>query len=122
MVSKASEDLPDPDRPVNTTSESRGRSTSIFFRLCSRAPRIAMMRRSDAGRDGFLFESNRSFMLPVFGDQEVRRRIRTNGRLSGIVVNIVRTALLRQPRHARSGRLGTNRLHFRAMVASVAPN
>src|SRR5690348_13946789 len=39
MVSKASEDLPDPDRPVITTRLSRGMSTSIFFRLCSRAPR-----------------------------------------------------------------------------------
>src|SRR5690348_10693890 len=39
MVSKASEDLPDPDRPVITTRLSRGMSTSMFFRLCSRAPR-----------------------------------------------------------------------------------
>src|SRR5579859_2907299 len=39
MVSKASDDLPDPDRPVITTSWSRGRSTSIFLRLWTRAPR-----------------------------------------------------------------------------------
>src|SRR5688572_18727288 len=39
MVSKASEDLPDPDSPVITTSWSRGRSTSMFLRLCTRAPR-----------------------------------------------------------------------------------
>src|SRR5215470_15433126 len=39
MVSKASEDLPDPESPVITTSLSRGISTSMFFRLCSRAPR-----------------------------------------------------------------------------------
>src|SRR5690349_23469555 len=38
MVSKASEDLPDPDRPVNTISASRGRSRSTPRRLCSRAP------------------------------------------------------------------------------------
>src|SRR4051812_50138123 len=42
MVSKASDDLPDPDRPVSTTSLSRGRSRSMFFRLCSRAPRMEM--------------------------------------------------------------------------------
>src|SRR3982750_228394 len=42
MVSKASEDLPDPARPVMTTSRSRGRSTSIFFRLWTRAPRTAI--------------------------------------------------------------------------------
>src|SRR4051812_28573313 len=38
MVSNASEDLPDPDRPVMTTSESRGSSTVTSLRLCSRAP------------------------------------------------------------------------------------
>lgn len=38
MVSKASEDLPDPERPVNTISFSRGSSTVRFLRLCSRAP------------------------------------------------------------------------------------
>src|SRR3954447_10629168 len=40
IVSKASEDLPEPDRPVNTMSESRGRSSETSFRLCSRAPRM----------------------------------------------------------------------------------
>src|SRR5207237_862002 len=44
MVSKASDDLPEPDSPVNTTSLSRGISTSMFFRLCSRAPRIVIAR------------------------------------------------------------------------------
>src|SRR3954454_3494257 len=38
MVSNASEDLPEPDRPVMTTSESRGSSTVMSLRLCSRAP------------------------------------------------------------------------------------
>src|SRR5215510_13173489 len=44
MVSKASEDLPDLDRPVNTIRALRGRSRWTFLRLCSRAPR--MTRRS----------------------------------------------------------------------------
>src|SRR5512140_3565716 len=39
MVSKASDDLPEPDNPVITTSLLRGISTSMFFRLCTRAPR-----------------------------------------------------------------------------------
>src|SRR5206468_12529028 len=43
MVSKARLDLPEPDRPVITTSRSRGISTSIFFRLCSRAPRTTIL-------------------------------------------------------------------------------
>ncbi|VVS98716.1 hypothetical protein SPHINGO391_280004 [Sphingomonas aurantiaca] len=35
----ASDDLPEPDMPVNTTKASRGTSTSIFLRLFWRAPR-----------------------------------------------------------------------------------
>src|SRR3972149_2717796 len=38
MVSNASVDLPEPDSPVITMSLPRGSSTSMFFRLCSRAP------------------------------------------------------------------------------------
>src|SRR2546423_2282803 len=38
MVSRARDDLPDPERPVTTTSLLRGISTSMFLRLCSRAP------------------------------------------------------------------------------------
>src|SRR5687768_17139387 len=42
MVSNASDDLPEPDSPVITTSWSRGISTSTFFRLCWRAPLTRM--------------------------------------------------------------------------------
>src|SRR5450631_461719 len=56
MVSKASEDLPEPERPVKTTSLSRGIVRSTFFKLCSRAPRIFITRPSRAfsggARDG----------------------------------------------------------------------
>src|SRR5699024_8943176 len=38
IVSKARDDLPDPDRPVNTTMEPRGRALSSFYRLCALAP------------------------------------------------------------------------------------
>src|SRR6185369_3824325 len=38
MVSNASEDFPDPLRPVITVRVLRGISTSIFFKLCWRAP------------------------------------------------------------------------------------
>src|SRR5262245_25674555 len=44
-VSKASDDLPDPLTPVTTISLSRGISTSTFFRLFSRAPRISIVVR-----------------------------------------------------------------------------
>src|SRR4051794_21527755 len=42
MVSKASEDLPEPLKPVMTTSLSRGILSVRFLRLCSRAPPILM--------------------------------------------------------------------------------
>src|SRR5262245_17847040 len=42
MVSKANDDLPEPDRPVITTSLCRGMLTSIFLRLWTRAPRTAI--------------------------------------------------------------------------------
>src|SRR5580658_11305060 len=45
MVSKASDDLPDPERPVKTIRRSRGNSRETSWRLCSRAPRIT--NRSD---------------------------------------------------------------------------
>src|SRR5579863_7766713 len=38
MVSKASDDLPEPLNPVITVKVLRGIATSIFFRLCCRAP------------------------------------------------------------------------------------
>ncbi|CPU65695.1 Uncharacterised protein [Mycobacteroides abscessus] len=40
MVSKASDDLPEPESPVKTMSLSRGRSRSTLRRLCSRAPEM----------------------------------------------------------------------------------
>src|SRR6185503_18182216 len=43
MVSKARDDLPEPDRPVITVKRSRGMSTLMFFRLCWRAP-LTLMR------------------------------------------------------------------------------
>src|SRR5690606_29081469 len=53
MVSKASELLPEPERPVNTTSASRGISRATFLRLCSRAPRTWMVFiSSEPGRTG----------------------------------------------------------------------
>src|SRR3954454_24649181 len=43
MVSKARLDLPEPDSPVNTINLSRGRSTLMLRRLCSRAPRTMIL-------------------------------------------------------------------------------
>ena len=38
MVSKANDDLPDPDNPVTTDNEYHGISTSTFFKLLPDAP------------------------------------------------------------------------------------
>src|SRR5213078_4361605 len=50
MVSKARLDLPEPERPVTTISLSRGISTDMFLRLCTRAPCTAMVVRCETGR------------------------------------------------------------------------
>src|SRR5271167_3934174 len=42
MVSKARDDLPEPESPVKTTSLSRGISRWTSWRLCSRAPRTTI--------------------------------------------------------------------------------
>src|SRR5437763_5279346 len=47
MVSKASEDLPDPDSPVMTTSALRGIATEMSRRLCSRAPETTICSAED---------------------------------------------------------------------------
>src|SRR5215472_1959958 len=43
MVSKAREDLPEPETPVTTVRELCGTSKSMFLRLCTRAPRTMML-------------------------------------------------------------------------------
>ena len=50
-MSKASVDLPDPDTPVTTVKASRGMSTSMPRRLCSRALRTEIMPRAGADAD-----------------------------------------------------------------------
>jgi hypothetical protein len=43
MMSKASVDLPEPETPVTTVNASRGISTSMLRRLCSRALWMTML-------------------------------------------------------------------------------
>src|SRR5665213_483584 len=73
MVSNASEDLPEPERPVKTTNWSRGMATSMFLRLCSRAPRMVIWRASRAGlrvRSVMLPERSKNDpVLPVHGGE-----------------------------------------------------
>src|SRR6478609_11594870 len=82
MVSKASEDLPEPDRPVNTTSLSRGISTSMFLRLCSRAPRIVIARRLEAAFCCWRFALITSSILVVLKESQRRAIAPTLGHAS----------------------------------------
>ena len=51
-MSNASDDLPDPETPVRTTSFRLGMATSTFLRLCSLAPLMRMWSSSSAA--GFI--------------------------------------------------------------------
>src|SRR6266849_11108626 len=48
MVSNAKLDLPEPESPVTTMSLSRGISSEMFLRLCTRAPCTAIVVRAAA--------------------------------------------------------------------------
>src|SRR5712691_8230040 len=48
MVSKARLDLPEPESPVTTMRLSRGISSEMFLRLCTRAPCTAIVVRAAA--------------------------------------------------------------------------
>src|SRR5437667_9121372 len=54
MVSKAKLDLPEPERPVTTMRLSRGISSAMFLRLCTRAPCTAIVVRAAAFGAAFL--------------------------------------------------------------------
>src|SRR6185295_6069380 len=77
MVSKAREDLPDPDRPVITTSRWRGMSTSMFLRLWTLTPRTAIQ-SCDMALCPLFSErlKHRSYTRPVvsFAPDEYKRR------------------------------------------------
>ena len=49
-MSLTSVDFPDPDTPVTATRQPSGNATSMFFRLCSRAPTTVSIRFGSTGR------------------------------------------------------------------------
>ena len=59
-MSNANDDFPDPDKPVMTTSLSRGISRLKFFRLCWRAPPITIFDLDSLDISSFL---NKKFIL-----------------------------------------------------------
>src|SRR6266849_10192505 len=86
MVSKASEDLPEPESPVMTVSELRGISTLMFLRLCWRAPRTT------------------SFVRPMI----------PNAPSTGAPAPSEHTAARITFHHSRPNSPGSTRLHFRS--------
>src|SRR5574337_478944 len=84
MVSNASEDLPEPDRPVITINWSRGRSRSMFLRLWVRAPRMRMVSMDAVyGGSSLLYQG----VLPV------QRTIPPRAVTSAVPVRVVAPAL-----------------------------
>src|SRR4051794_8496033 len=65
MVSKAGDDLPEPDRPVKTMSLSRGSSRETLRRLCSRAPWMRRVSATSAHpTDAAQPDGERAFVRP----------------------------------------------------------
>src|SRR5271166_3070981 len=73
MVSNASEDLPDPLRPVITVKVLRGISTLMFFRLCCRAPLTLMFVIPMRCFYRIPKDLGAPPLSPVFGDRVGRR-------------------------------------------------
>src|SRR6266851_7429293 len=86
MVTKASEDFPDPERPVKTTSLSRGIERVTFLRLCSRAPRIVIW-SVGIGTFGYPLFSHHGKRRAGGGDEPRARldaALRHNGTATGV--------------------------------------
>jgi hypothetical protein len=69
-VSKAREDLPDPDKPVITIRLSRGIDKSMFLRLWTLAPLISMLLSGSELFSGMIFDKFRGAKLAHFYQDE----------------------------------------------------
>src|SRR2546428_1024431 len=74
IVSKANDDFPEPETPVMTTYLFRGTTTSMFLRLCSRAPRMTM-----ESMDGLILTPRAAAVFPRYRAWS-RLTLRTLGR------------------------------------------
>ena len=98
-VSKASEDLPEPDSPVNTTMRLRGNSRSTFFRLCSRAPWMVILRslgrclRSAVSEPFFVLRG--AFLISLARNASLVRTRSTMTSPFAALLRLVATACLR---------------------------
>src|SRR5258707_6230684 len=79
MVSKAREDLPEPETPVTTVSALCGISKSTFLRLCTRAPRTTMLSLS-ATFAFFSALSDTAIFDPIFSPLVLSPRLRASWR------------------------------------------
>src|ERR1035437_569898 len=82
MVSKGSEDLPEPESPVTTVRVLRGMATEMLRRLCWRAPRTVMwviaMRFGSDVRAHDCDVSDETAKLTGYGISGRRRQDRSN--------------------------------------------
>src|ERR687889_2408064 len=81
MVSNASDDFPEPERPVITVRRLRGIATEMFLRLCSRAPRTtrnswAIAPKAIRRRTVGSMEAHRQIARPRTPDARVNRAVR----------------------------------------------
>src|SRR5450759_2095633 len=95
MVSNASDDFPEPDRPVKTISSSRGSRTSTSLRLCSRAPRIVRSVLVVGSATG-------SSYRPVAGYERMFG-VGGGAQAGGRTVAYVTTAMVARPLHLPGG-------------------
>ena len=101
MVSKASEDLPEPESPVNTTSWSRGISTIdvleiVLARAADRDHAGALEEPAHAGERRGRLLSKRSFMRSVGAVQRYRAQRPDAAHRRADSRNVVRTGVFRQ--------------------------
>src|SRR5215204_7779770 len=98
MVSKARLDLPEPDSPVNTIRRSRGSSTLMFLRLCSRAPRTEMIDEPAPNED---LGDRADISRPTYRGTSSQMIVTRNEHLSD--VHVYEQAVFSRRRGARGG-------------------
>src|SRR5690606_7580215 len=106
MVSKASEDFPEPDKPVMTTSLSRGSATSMFLRLCSRAPRTWIFGPATSKGIGLLIRGRGSAIADRDSSGKASCRIECINLLQYGIPHLEKRGSFREQSDARGETLG----------------
>ena len=99
MVSNASDDFPEPLTPVTTISRPDGSVTSMFFRLCVRAPRTTSGPRVAGGEEPTLL------VTPARPEARDSTTARAESRTSSPTHSEPRSSIPTQRAESREGRL-----------------